>query len=248
MSELTDFFPAASGGSGNGLVSSPREMIGTWISDLANPVGISNFEFKYASLSGQVGVHDSGFYSQVFDLGIFDKSGYYTYTTSDLNTYKTLVDITSTDAPYGGVFNGAYSPMANNTNTQKIHNYKITIDGTEYIITAETPTGQDLGGVRFTTAIGNFPMLPDGFLSSATQVYQPTVVNANSWFRNASLRMGWKTNNFTYTNYNAEFNLPTIISLMGGVPFKETLKVELQINDLYDVAGRTVGAALLTVY
>ena len=246
MSVLTDFFPATGGGGGNGLVSSPREMTGTWIAAGVSS-SFSNFQFKYASQTGKVNVHSSNFIPSVWDNGIFDKSGYHTYVTADVNTYKTLVDITSTDAPYGGVFNGAFSPMTNSSNTQKIHNYKITIDGTEYIITAETPTGQNLS-MRLMTSIGNFPMLPNGGLTSETQVYQPTIVNAESWFRNATTYQGWKTNNFTYTNYNAEWNLPSIISLMGGMPFKETLKVELQVNDIYGASGTATGAALLTVY
>tara|TARA_R110000796_G_C14409300_1_gene418516 strand:+ start:20 stop:760 length:741 start_codon:yes stop_codon:yes gene_type:complete len=246
MSVLTDFFPATGGGGGNGLVSSPREMTGTWIAAGASAT-LSNFQFKYAGISDKINVHNTSFITDVWNNGIFDKSGYYTYVTADVNTYKTLVDITSTDAPYGGVFNGAYSPMTNLTEAQKIHNYKITIDGTEYIITAETPTGQNLSQ-RLMTSIGNFPMLPGGGLTSETQVYQPTIVNAQSWFRQSALYRGWKTNNFTYTNYNAQWNLPSIISLMGGMPFKETLKVELQVNDVYVNSGRAVGAALLTVY
>ena len=227
MSNFTDFFPAASGGGGGLFYSSPRQMPCSWTAQNA-------IYIKAQTLTGTHTDTTAIFRDTISRIGGFNKQ----FLTADLNTYQELCNITNAN---GGVFHGAAGPLSTYlTGTAvSIQEYRITIDGTEYDIVANTGARNASAYVRAT--IGNFP---EGLAAqSTTNTMQYSPYNSYySYAEDSATGQAFTVKPFRYYSVDYKMFVPVNLNLMGGVEFKETLKVELKTNNIatggstYDVA------------
>lgn len=216
MSELTDFFP--SGGGGGGLFySSPKQMPCRW---LAN----NKIAMKISSYTGLGYTTSATFQNMIPTLG----GSSHQFVSAELNTYQELANITNAD---GGVFHGASGPLSAylSGSTTNIQEFRITIDGTEYNIVANTGTTNFSTYVSAT--IGNFP---EGLATNTTTLntnFTP-YNNYNSYAEDSGNGSVFIAPPFKFYSVNYAINVPVDFSLMGGVEFKETLKVEIKTNNI----------------
>ena len=232
MSKLTDFFPAA-GGSGL-YFGSPREMPCTWR-------GYGLVYLKTGSATTTSPINGVSFQTGMSNLGCTN----HIFQTSEDNTYVELTNITNAN---GGVFHGAISPatLTASTSYSAVIDFKITIDGTEYIISGDTNLEGTGTGMR--ALIGNFP-IGNPSNSNSTQQSFSTSNNYYAYVEDSASTGAFQYGCFTFINNTDRCFVPAWLYQMGGVRFNETLKVEIKtkeaiiVNDYYQS-----GYSLQTLY
>jgi len=229
MSDITTFFPAASGGGGSiGLATTPYELFfGKTYYTL--PI------FKSSATSTR-NASDTTFYAQ------FGGSNY-GYDTPGLasqasNVYQTLTDITGSTK--GGVFRGAVSPGFE-SGAAKSFKWKITVDSTEYILEATYPAGASDEGPQ-KSFLGNFLDVTPATSTSPTNgamVNYMNPINTQLNF-NSTYNYDFIENSFQGNSGANRPMIPVNIMQMGGLAFKESLKVEFASSN--PSAGAAGGA------
>jgi len=238
MSDITEFFPAASGsGGGGGLVSDPRDLRATVST-------VSNLQSKNGA-TGNISAAQAGFYNLFIGNGSSPSggangglvSGYsFDFTGAAVNTYHTIADVTS--PTNGGIMRFCLSPSINNTSTAA-WSFKITVDGTAYELPGTMNNGSNspsepfissIGGVKFgnpgtavTLSSTMFQNNYYSYLSTATSTNTHAAINSGIYFAQRSLPTGYGVT----PSY-----IDTDLSSLGGLRYKSSLKVELKINAL----------------
>jgi len=231
MSNFTDFFP--SGGGGGLFYSSLKQMPCRWTAQNAINIKAQSATLGHADTTAI-------FRDTIPRLGGVS----YQFVAADVGTYKELANITNTN---GGVFHGAIGPLsAFLTGTAiSIQEYRITIDGTEYDIVANTGARNASAYVRAT--IGNFPEGQAAISGSASQSYSPD--NAyNSYAEDAAAGQAFTVKPFNFYSPEYKMFVPVNFNLMGGVEFKETLKVELKTNNIVGNGSYDYGFSIHSLY
>jgi hypothetical protein len=238
MSDITTFFPAAGGGGGGniGLATTPYELFfGKAYYNIPN--------FKAAAAISSL-ASETAFYTQ---LG----SSNYGYDTPGLaaqasNVYQTLTDITGSTK--GGVFRGALSPGFE-SGAAKSFKWRITVDGTEYILEATYPAGASAEGTQ-KSVLGNFIDVSPAESTSPTNgamVNYMNPINTQLNF-NSTYSYDFIENSFQGNSGNNRMMIPVNIMQMGGVAFKESLKVEFAAsNPTSGSAGSAISNCLSMV-
>tara|TARA_B110000285_G_C14848977_1_gene479023 strand:- start:51 stop:758 length:708 start_codon:yes stop_codon:yes gene_type:complete len=231
---LTDFFPAAGGGGSGLYFASPREMPCTW-----RLLGNVNLKTGSATLSSSIASGD--FQNGMTRLGCAN----HVYQSSEDNTYVELTNVTNAN---GGVFHGAISPSSQpaSTSYSSVIDFRITIDGTEYIVSGDTNLNPIGNGVR--ALIGNFPI---GMPSNTTTTNQQfsTSNPYYAYVEDTSSSAGFQNGSFTFLNDTDRCFVPAWLYQMGGVRFNETLKVEIKTKNVYVVNNYyQAGYSLQTLY
>jgi len=212
MSDLTDFFPAASGG---GAVSNnPMDLP-------AGASGISRLKIKNIN-SNTTSSTDT---TPDFWLPYQYQGGVYTgYTTSDIGSYVTITDISS--APNGGRFFNVIGPAVNTNNPTSITTFKITVDGTEYII-SDDPQGTYPGGYYGRAWMGNILYSGPPVSSTANTQYKD---------RNSYLTRVQSTAYLIGGQFISPSRTSAVDALVPSWPydgpsirFNESLKVEVKV-------------------
>ncbi len=235
MSNLTDFFPASSGG---GAVSNnPMDLPAgaTWTGYLSIK-GINSNTNAYAASSASFWD-----YSYPLQGGVFTS-----YTSSDIGSYVTITDISS--APNGGRFFNVIGPAVNATSASTITTFKITVDGDEYIMSDEYQGTFPGGGNGARSWLGN--ILYSSVTTSATfsTLYkdrnaQNTRVQLNSQLIGGQFispdRGGWVASLVPAWPYDGP-----------SIRFNESLKVEVKVvGSLYQTSGvNTNAGTVVAVY
>jgi hypothetical protein len=232
MSNLTDFFPAGSSASGL-YFASPREMPCTWRV-------LGNVYLKTSAASTVTSINGLAFQAGMTRLGCTN----HVFQTSEDNTYIELTNITNAN---GGVFHGAISPSTKpaSTSYSGVIDFKITIDGTEYIVSGDTNLNPIGNGVR--ALIGNFPV---GTPSSSNTSQQQFFSSNNYYAYVEDVQYpAFVHGRFTFINNNDRCGVPAWLYQMGGVKFNETLKVEIKTKEAYIVNDYyQSGYSLKTLY
>ena len=130
MSELTDFFPAASGG--GGLTSDPNDLERAY------------FEATYIKGNYQDNSRTAAFWSNVIPVfGTRGMMGTHVVLPADSTTYQTVIDVTNTGK--GGTINNIVGPSrypeAGGSTANEI-TFKFTVDGTVTEILANATAAQ----------------------------------------------------------------------------------------------------------
>jgi hypothetical protein len=231
MSKLTDFFPAA-GGSGL-YFASPREMPCTWRV-------LANVFLKTSSATISTPINALAFQTGMTRLGCTN----HVFQASEDNTYIELTNVTNAN---GGVFHGAISPSTKpaSTSYSGVIDFKITIDGTEYIVSGDTNLNPMGNGAR--ALIGNFPI---GNASSSNTTSQQFSTSNNYYAYVEDVQYpGFQHGRFTFINNNDRCFVPAWLYQMGGVKFNETLKVEIKTKEAYVINDYyQSGYSLQTLY
>ena len=233
MSNFTDFFPAASGGSGL-FYSSPKQMPCRW--------GQTNaISMKGNTASTILYDTQSGFNSAMQRIGCT----YHQFTTAQNNTYQEISNITNAN---GGVFHGAMgpcSPYLSGGTITNIQEFRITIDGTVYDIVANTDPGSVSVYIR--PSIGGFP---EGAVSTnssnLTTAFSP-LNNYYAWIEDAG-NEAFTNPPFTWYGQEYKMYVPINLHSLGGVEFEETLKVELKANNIAGNGSYDYGFSLHSLY
>lgn len=235
MSNLTDFFPGA--GAGGGLFySSPKQMPKRW-------VGVNQITIKIDSLTGITWPSQNNFLPAIELLG----GTYHQFITAENDTYQELSNITNAN---GGIFHGAISPLSDylSGTLASIHEWRITIDGTEYNFIADTsPTTRDVRNYIRST-IGNFP---EGHAANSNTISNSYYTSNNyySYIESAgTVGLGFTAPPFNFYTNEYKMFIPVNFNLMGGIEFEETLKVELKVNNIPGNGSYDRGFSLHSLY
>ena len=235
MSDLTDFFPASSGG---GAVSNnPMDL----------PAGATSTNMmRIKAINSDTGIYEadeSSFwvYSYPAQGGVFTS-----YTSSDIGSYVTITDISS--APNGGRFFNVIGPAVNATSASTITTFKITVDGDEYIMSDEYQGTFPGGGSNARSWLGN--IMYSGAVQSTT--FSTLYKNRNA----SNTRVQWGSQLI-----GGQFISPDrsgyVTSLVPAWPydgpsirFNESLKVEVKVvGSLYQTSGVNINAGtVVAVY
>ena len=198
-SDITEFFPAAGGGS---LVSYDPLTLDRTVAQNAN------LTMKHSSTASQP-VSGTQFWSyyETYSGGVGD----YVQLPTTTSVYQTIVDITNTGK--GGKLLNIISPLLFTSNT---FTFKITIDGTETLI----PITVSIDG-RSRLVLGG---LLEGETSSNTN-YGPAFSYRSGSY---SCNFGWQKNyNGFYTAGNASYMIPTDPGKVNHIEFKDSCKIEV---------------------
>tara|TARA_R110000796_G_scaffold18340_1_gene55566 strand:- start:11 stop:724 length:714 start_codon:yes stop_codon:yes gene_type:complete len=237
MSVLTDFFPAASGGGGGAFLSSPRQLPCRWMSS-----GVFPF-LRALSTAGNYTSASSTFWDVLEGNG----HGVYDFATLVVDQYETVLDKTSTN---GGIFHGAIAPTGNTL--PLLNKFKITIDGTAYEIIANwANTTTNYGGYPI-ALIGNFILGNSGISNTLDNgnINSPNNYNVFTNSPTAANYASYTNGPFRYLTNNMKQGISGDIMSMGGVLYKETLKVEISASNIttYQVGIATKSLALFTEF
>ena len=232
MSKLTDFFPATGGGSGL-YFGSPREIPCTWRTH-------AKVFVKTASATVSSPINGVAFQTAMSNLGCTN----HIFQTSEDNTYVELTNITNAN---GGVFHGAISPATKTVSTSysAVIDFKITIDGTEYIVSGDTNLNPIGNYAR--ALIGNFPIGNP----SSSNTYSSSFSTSNNYYAYVEdvQYPAFQYGPFTFININDRCFVPAWLYQMGGVKFNETLKVEIKTKEVYTINDYyKSGYSLQTLY
>lgn len=214
MSNFTDFFPAASGGGGGAFLTDPREL--NRVYTYQPRCEVKNAESSHLFLAD--------FISVMF----YPPRGNYAQLTS-VDTYYTSNDITSSEA--GGVLHTLLFPSLYGGQIGDTITCRITMDGEEYIISTALSQADSQGYYR--PLMGKFTL--DGMASitsgASNFIYMNNFGNTyrNTWTSAGAIFTGFNSSSSGSVGYSYVPTVPSIGS-MGGVRFKETLKVEFKAD------------------
>tara|TARA_R110000803_G_scaffold27407_2_gene64108 strand:- start:275 stop:949 length:675 start_codon:yes stop_codon:yes gene_type:complete len=200
MSDLTDFFPAAGGGS---FVSyDPLTLDRTAI-----PGGNIFMKTNYAATQNPTGANFWLYYEDYSD-GVGD----YVQLPPTTSVYQTIVDVTNTGK--GGKLLNIISPLLYTSNTLT---FKITIDGTETLIPVvgiSSYTRLVLGG------------LIEGKPTTGQGTYGPAYTYRSGAYDNNYSANQKNYNGFHYSGIQY-FMIPTSPAKTNHIEFKDSCKVEM---------------------
>lgn len=233
MSELTDFFPTASGGGGNsgGLVSDPRDLPATLVNAYRLETKVSVSTAYYPALINWYYIfigNGSGGNPDLSNGGI--KSAFnLDFASIAVDTYGTIADVTSTT---GGIMRFCMGPtitLANGTS----YTFKITVDGTVYEIPGTVNSNFNVPSYRFVPFLG---FTNQGRVNTSTSAltgvrdpsnnYYPRLLSTTATQTNGSIDSG-QYFMYGYDNYQW---IPANLAAMGGLKYKESLKVEFKCS------------------
>ena len=146
---------SASSGSGGNFVT-PNEMVCYQIeTNTSPPYGLMDYSPIHGQTSADYSNVNTDFWAQFIKVG-----DWVDYANHEVGAYKTVVNISGSKA---GIFGGVVGPQPSGLEPAT---FKITVDGTEYEITAPTPTTyyarSALGTIIAATGSGygaNFPYM-----------------------------------------------------------------------------------------
>ena len=233
MSNLTTFFPGASGGGGNsgGLVSDPRDLPATLVNAYRLETKITASAAYYPAIINWYYIfigNGSGGNANIGNGGI--KSAFnLDFASISVNTYGTIADVTSTT---GGIMRFCAGPLialANGTS----YTFKITVDGTVYEIPGTVNNNYNVPSYRFIPFLG-FTNQGRANVSASTLTgqnnpsnnYFPSLLSSTSSSTNAAIDSG-QYFMYGYDNYQW---IPPNLAAMGGLKYKESLKVEFKCS------------------
>lgn len=199
MSDLTDFFPAASGGS---FVSyDPLTLDRTAV--YGGNLGMKSSYYQTKNTSS------TNFWSYYEDYS--DGVGDYVQLPTTTSVYQTIVDVTNTGK--GGKLLNIIAPLLNTGNTLT---FKITIDGTETLIPVvgiSQLTRLVLGG------------LVEGRPVNNSGTYGPSYTYRSGAYDNNFANQ--KNYSGFYTSGVGYFMIPTSPAKTNHIEFKDSCKVEM---------------------
>ena len=207
MSDLTDFFPAASGG--GGLTSDPNDLERAY------------FEATYIKGNYQDNSRTAAFWSNVIPVfGTRGMMGTHVVLPADSTTYQTVIDVTNTGK--GGTINNIVGPnRQKNTNdgTANEITFKFTVDGTVTEILANATTAQI--GYAQRPVFGSLLFGPNG---GDAEYFGNNVVNPWSSPYNYNGFIGTNKN-----SYDGAF-IPDNLFRYNRIIFKDTFKLEVKAS------------------
>tara|TARA_R110000823_G_scaffold267529_4_gene387565 strand:- start:31 stop:723 length:693 start_codon:yes stop_codon:yes gene_type:complete len=212
MSNLTDFFPAASSG---GLSVDPLDM-------RRHLYGESMISTKWGTTYNAT--YQSNATSGFWELYSFN-NGY--YANSVAGSYTNLIDVTSS-ANGGYLLNCIGRPI----NSTQYCNFKITVDGKETIIPVDRTTGVNNYTGNMVPVLGNITSgIPNITTLNTGSYLSGYPNNARDFYRSGSYSVsvnGFSTGQRSY----ARGTLPVIpmTDYQMGIKFNETLKVDIQTD------------------
>ena len=208
MNDLTDFFPAASGG-GSGVTSDPNDLHRTYV----HPNSLYSGGSTYSS--------QSTFW--VTAMPVFGTKGLTTNNLtlpSDSTAYATMIDVTNTGK--GGTLQTVVGPGHYNTSNPSVPNdvtFKFTIDGTVTEIVSQGSTTSDVTQDR--------PILGAVVPGNTTTTY------GFPYYGNSGGSIVWNKafdyNGFrSIAQYSIPVHLPTTFNLLNRIVFTDTFKLEIK--------------------
>jgi hypothetical protein len=225
MSDLTDFFPATGGGGTVSFDPMTLDRRACYSNQLTLNYTASSPQYSYAS-------NFWSYWDAIYDYA----------TVPNTTDYVTVKDITS--APRGGRLHSIIGPATITGTT----NFKITVDGTEYIVpvsplqTEGTVTWGNnsrvvLGGSRY-----------GRYVSSTTpNMYWAHGMAYDTYFNDAQANNGPGGAVNPRAGNGNWLTMPADPYAYNGIYFKETLKIEVQCTSLYSSGAYTnTGAATST--
>lgn len=143
--------------------------------------------------------------------------GYVPYYDPDNGTYKTIINLTS-DA---GILYNLISPAHHSTSGTGEIKFKITVDGTEYIL------GPSIGTVRRSKRLVIGPLLP---ISPITSYGNSPPDNLGSYYDTGYNNYGGTSQPPLLSNGYLPPPSSSIAKGAGGLSFKKSLKCEVLVN------------------
>ena len=218
-SNLTTFFPGASGGS----------------SDITDPKLLPRVEMQTLYMKTRWATSETStatrFWNPFYAATMSEQFSVLELFTT-YNTYETILDVSS--STNGGYLHHVIGSIINGAAAQT-ETYKITVDGVATEIVRAPPSGTPAsravigwlapGGVNSNVAatgwgVGGGSMGGQSYNQSVTGNYSTTTANTNI------------TNGFIF-NVNATYTVPNIPLAYPSLKFKETLKVEIKRSGQY---------------
>jgi len=230
MSDLTDFFPAASGG-GGGVTSDPNDLHKTYV---------PSSELRFGSGTNS---QSSAFWTQA--MPVFGTKGLTTNNLtlpSDSTAYATMIDVTNTGK--GGTLQTVVGPNHYNQGNPSVPNditFKFTIDGTVTEIVSQ-------GSTTVNSAIAQCrPVLGALVPGNATTTYgfpYYGITPATAWYQAYDYN-GFRSIN-GYSNIPA--HLPTTFNLLNRIVFTDTFKLEIKsTNTIYQSSQWNKCGLIITI-
>jgi len=211
MSDLTDFFPAAGGGS---LVSYDPLTL--------NRVNVeTNYLKSKYSLTARIGPENDYYFWQPFAATTYGQTGAYTDLTLNSSAFQTIVDITNTGK--GGKLICIIGPAVDYNVTVT---FKITIDGTSTEIEYTNLLANMLGDARGVLG-GILAGEPVVTTTNTGQIASPFNGGYNAYRHYSYIS---NSNGFANSAYNNTWSLPTTFDGINQIQFKDTCKVEIKAN------------------
>ena len=208
MSDLTDFFPAAGGGS---LVSYDPLTL--------NRVNVyPPYLFSKYAYNAVYNSQNTGFYTSITST-TYGQTGAALALATSSSVFQTIVDITNTGK--GGKLVCVLGPAVGQNITVT---FKITIDGTateiEYTNIYNLAMRGCLGGI-----LAGKPVVSGSNYDQISSPYNGAYNHARSTTTSSN------SNGFANTGSNINFfSLPTVFDGINQIQFKDTCKVEVKAN------------------
>ena len=224
MSNFTDFFPAASGGSGGVALPDPTYMSRYVHSSVYPSLKTTVSQFSTSNQSAFWTRYNTSFDSVLI-------------STNDV--YTSIVDITS--APNGGILSHVLGPIGNSTNQT---DFRITIDGEEYLFSYSAE------GFLYQRATLGVSLGRASTSTSYTGAWLNSNNNTYSYFPDGATNAS-STNGGFILPCNRNENEPnaTVSITLHDAPyvrFKTSCKVEIRTSSVSTIAGfGNAGAATL---